>query len=44
VFFTSNADDFNGMRCGNIKGRVKRHQVSNMHGGKETVLNYVKRI
>ena len=44
VFFTSNADDFNGMRCGNIKGRVKRHQTSNYHGGKETVLNYVKRI
>ena len=44
VFFTSNADDFNGMRCGNIKGRVKRHQTSNYHGGKETVLNYVKKI
>lgn len=43
VFFTSNANDFNGMRCGNIKGRVKRHQTSNYHGGKETVLNYVKR-
>lgn len=44
VFFTSNADDFNGMRCGNIKGRVKRHQTSSYHGGKETVLNYVKKI
>jgi len=44
VFFTSNANDFNGMRCGNIKGRVKRHQTSNYHGGKETVLNYVKKI
>ena len=44
VFFTSNANDFDGMRCGNIKGRVKRHQTSNYHGGKETVLNYVKRI
>jgi len=44
VFFTSNANDFDGMRCGNIKGRVKRHQNSNYHGGKETVLNYVKKI
>jgi len=44
VFFTSNANDFDGMRCGNIKGRVKRHQTSNYHGGKETVLNYVKKI
>lgn len=42
VFFTSNADAFTDMKSGDIKGRVKRHQTSNYHGGKETVLNYVK--
>ena len=42
VFFTNKADEFIGMKCGNIRGRVKRQQTSNYHGGKETVLNYVK--
>ena len=27
-----------------IKGKVKRHQTSKFHSGKETVLNYVKRV
>ena len=27
-----------------IKGKVKRHQTSKFHGGKETVLNYVKTV
>ena len=43
VFFTSN-EDFNGPDKLKIRGRVKRHQTSNYHGGKESVLNYVKRI
>ena len=43
VFFTSNAD-FNGLSNLKIRGRVKRHQTSKYHGGKETVFNYVKKI
>lgn len=41
VFFTSN-NDFNGPTNVKVRGRVKRHQVSSYHGGKETVFNYVK--
>ena len=33
---------FKDMTSGTIRGRVKRHQTSNYHEGKETVLNYVK--
>jgi hypothetical protein len=43
VFFTSN-EDFNGPTSLKVRGRVKRHQNSNYHGGKETVFNYVKAI
>ena len=43
VFFTSN-EDFNGPTSLKVRGRVKRHQTSNYHGGKETVFNYVKKI
>ena len=42
VFFTSNGETFKDMASGTIRGRVKRHQTSNYHDGKETVLNYVK--
>ena len=42
VFFTGNADFKNGPTDVKVRGRVKRHQVSNYHGGKETVFNYVK--
>lgn len=42
VFFTSNGETFKDMTSGTIRGRVKRHQTSNYHEGKETVLNYVK--
>ena len=42
VFFTNKADEFISTQRGNIRGRVKRQQTSNYHGGKETVLNYVK--
>ena len=42
VFFTSNADAFTDVKNCRIKGRIKRHQTSNYHGGKETVFNYVK--
>ena len=42
VFFTSNADAFTDVKNCRVKGRIKRHQTSNYHGGKETVFNYVK--
>jgi len=42
VFFTSKYKDFENFTTGAIRGRVKRHQTSNYHNGKETVLNYVK--
>ena len=42
VFFTSKSKDFENFTTGTIRGRIKRHQTSNYHGGKETVLNYVK--
>lgn len=40
-FFTKHPAEVWGTSC-NIKGKVKRHQKSKFHGGKETVLNYVK--
>lgn len=40
-FFTKHGADHWGEGC-TVEGRVKRHQVSKFHGGKETVLNYVK--
>lgn len=42
VFFTSKGDSFESDQKYNISARVKRHQMSNYHGGKETVVNYVK--
>lgn len=45
VFFTGKGNEFNNAeKSMKISARVKRHQVSNHHGGKETVLNYVKKI
>ena len=40
-FFTKHPAEHWSTTC-EIKGKVKRHQVSKFHGGKETVLNYVK--
>jgi putative lipoic acid-binding regulatory protein len=41
VFFTGKSpDEFKGNV--DITCKIKRHQVSKMHGGKETVVNYVK--
>jgi len=40
-FFTKHDAAHWGETC-EIKAKVKRHQVSKFHGGKETVLNYVK--
>lgn len=42
-FFTKHDADHWGETC-EIKGKVKRHQTSKFHGGKETVLNYVKTV
>ena len=42
-FFTKHSADHWGETC-EIKGKVKRHQTSKFHGGKETVLNYVKTV
>ena len=42
-FFTKHPADHWGETC-EIKGKVKRHQTSKFHGGKETVLNYVKKV
>ncbi len=42
-FFTKHPADHWGDTC-EIKGKVKRHQTSKFHGGKETVLNYVKTV
>jgi putative lipoic acid-binding regulatory protein len=42
-FFTKHDADNWGEGC-TIKGKVKRHQTSKFHGGKETVLNYVKKV
>ena len=42
-FFTKHAAEHWGETC-EIKGKVKRHQTSKFHGGKETVLNYVKTV
>ena len=41
AFFTKHGADHWGERC-EIQAKVKRHQTSKFHGGKETVLNYVK--
>jgi len=41
VFFTKHAADHWGESC-TIKAKVKRHQTSKFHKGKETVINYVK--
>lgn len=41
VFFTKHPESHWGESC-TIKGKVKRHQTSKFHKGKETVLNYVK--
>ena len=43
VFFTS-TDEFEDADTVHVRGRIKRHQNSTYHGGKETVLNYVKKI
>ena len=43
VFFTKHPAEHWGESC-EIKGRVKRHQNSRFHNGKETVLNYVKTV
>jgi hypothetical protein len=43
VFFTGK-DEFKTGESLEVRGRVKRHQTSNHHGGAESVLNYVKRI
>ena len=40
-FFTKHPAEHWSNTC-EIKGKVKRHQTSKFHGGKETVLNYVK--
>ena len=42
VFFTSKDKEFMDKDQVNIRARIKRQQVSSYHGGKETVLNYVK--
>jgi hypothetical protein len=42
VFFTSKDKEFMDKEQVNIRARIKRQQVSSYHGGKETVLNYVK--
>jgi putative lipoic acid-binding regulatory protein len=42
-FFTKHPAEHWGETC-EIKGKVKRHQTSKFHGGKETVLNYVKTV
>ena len=42
-FFTKHPAEHWGTTC-EIKGKVKRHQTSKFHGGKETVLNYVKTV
>ena len=42
-FFTKHPAEHWGDTC-EIKGKVKRHQTSKFHGGKETVLNYVKTV
>lgn len=43
VFFTKHPAEHWGETC-EIKGKVKRHQTSKFHNGKETVLNYVKTV
>ena len=40
-FFTKHGAEHWGDAC-TVEGKVKRHQTSKFHGGKETVLNYVK--
>lgn len=40
-FFTKHGAEQWGDAC-TVEGKVKRHQLSKFHGGKETVLNYVK--
>ena len=40
-FFTKHGANHWGDSC-TVEGRVKRHQISKFHSGKETVLNYVK--
>lgn len=40
-FFTKHGTEMWGDAC-TISAKVKRHQTSKFHGGKETVLNYVK--
>ena len=40
-FFTKHPAEHWGEKCV-IKGKIKRHQTSKFHNGKETVLNYVK--
>ena len=42
-FFTKHNAEIWGEGC-DIKAKVKRHQTSKFHGGKETVLNYVKKV
>jgi hypothetical protein len=42
-FFTKHPAEHWGESC-TIKGKVKRHQTSKFHNGKETVLNYVKTV
>jgi len=42
VFFTGKGELFESGNTYNIRARVKRHQLSNQHNGKETVFNYVK--
>ena len=42
-FFTKHGAEHWGEVC-EIKGKVKRHQISKFHKGKETVLNYVKKV
>lgn len=43
-FFTSKDESYFKGKTMTVKGRIKRCQVSKFHGGKETVLNYVKRV
>lgn len=43
VFFTSTGE-FESIDSVRVRARVKRHQTSSYHGGKETVLNYVKKM
>tara|TARA_R110000868_G_scaffold335611_1_gene596482 strand:- start:93 stop:794 length:702 start_codon:yes stop_codon:yes gene_type:complete len=43
VFFTKHPVEHFGTTC-RISGKVKRHQISSFHNGKETVLNYVKKV